>query len=280
MCEFCLKHGEGKKWYLQVKNYSDDLLSDAKRQARFKEIFDHPEAVSDAVEKSAKMERLPRFVRELITAMIVRKQKQIHYGQVLPLEDVAKIFEFTNEIVRISCYCRKSILGKEKRYCYGISLSPDGKLHDIMAGISEDFTKGPFTGGVEHVTKEQALEAFRQHEKEGLCHTVWTFETPFIGGICNCDRADCWAMRFTMTHKMPMMFRAEYVAEIDAEACSGCRECLKQCQFGALAWSASEKKASIDQRWCYGCGICRSTCKKDAIKLIPREDSAVAANLW
>jgi hypothetical protein len=32
MCEFCHKHGEGKKWYLQAKNYSDDLLSDLKRR--------------------------------------------------------------------------------------------------------------------------------------------------------------------------------------------------------------------------------------------------------
>ena len=26
MCEFCTKHGEGKKWYLQMKNYADVLL--------------------------------------------------------------------------------------------------------------------------------------------------------------------------------------------------------------------------------------------------------------
>ena len=26
MCEFCTKHGEGKKWYLQIKNYADELL--------------------------------------------------------------------------------------------------------------------------------------------------------------------------------------------------------------------------------------------------------------
>ena len=31
MCEFCLKHGEGKKWYLQAKNYSDDLPADLRR---------------------------------------------------------------------------------------------------------------------------------------------------------------------------------------------------------------------------------------------------------
>ena len=32
MCEFCVSHGDGEKWYLQAKNYSDDLLSDIKRQ--------------------------------------------------------------------------------------------------------------------------------------------------------------------------------------------------------------------------------------------------------
>ena len=26
MCEFCTKHGEGNKWYLQMKNYADQLL--------------------------------------------------------------------------------------------------------------------------------------------------------------------------------------------------------------------------------------------------------------
>jgi hypothetical protein len=31
MCEFCLKHGEGEKWYLQAKNCSDGLLSDVLR---------------------------------------------------------------------------------------------------------------------------------------------------------------------------------------------------------------------------------------------------------
>ena len=26
MCEFCTKHGEGKKWYLQMRNYSREWL--------------------------------------------------------------------------------------------------------------------------------------------------------------------------------------------------------------------------------------------------------------
>ena len=65
----------------------------------------------------------------------------------------------------------------------------------------------------EVLTKEEALQALREHEREGLCHTVWTFHTPFIGGLCNCDRSDCIAMKATVTHDFPVMFRAEYVAK-------------------------------------------------------------------
>ena len=39
MCEFCLKHGEGKKWYLRAENYSADLLSDARRRRFVEEFF-------------------------------------------------------------------------------------------------------------------------------------------------------------------------------------------------------------------------------------------------
>jgi len=27
MCEFCAEHGEGKIWYLAMKNYSQEMLS-------------------------------------------------------------------------------------------------------------------------------------------------------------------------------------------------------------------------------------------------------------
>jgi len=39
MCEFCMKHGEGKKWYLEAKNYSEDLLSDVRRVKFIREFF-------------------------------------------------------------------------------------------------------------------------------------------------------------------------------------------------------------------------------------------------
>jgi Pyruvate/2-oxoacid:ferredoxin oxidoreductase delta subunit len=284
MCEFCLKHGEGEKWYLQARNYSEDLLSDLRR-LKFLETFADPKAREREFEKMNKgfgrLQRLPWFIRTLFSRMISRRMKKTHFGQVVPIEEIEQIFAFTNSIVRVACVCRESSLGQEKRYCYGISVGPNGgKLLEIFQALEEKFTGGVDDNRFEMLTKEEALAAFRGHEREGLCHTVWTFQTPFIGGICNCDRADCLAMQATVSHAVPVMFRAEYVAAIDAEACSGCRQCMRLCQFGALSYSAATKKAVVDQTYCYGCGICRSVCQGNAIRLEERTTSKVAAHLW
>jgi len=281
MCEFCLKHGEGEKWYLQAKNYSDDLFSDIRRHKYIEEFVSHPEALARSARYLDLLSKLPVFIRGVVSRIVTWKMKKTHFGQVVPIEDIKKIFDFSNSIVRVACLCRNITLGKEKRYCYGISLSPDGGwLTEMSPALDMSFFTGPDANGFETLTKDEALSAFHEHEREGLCHTVWTFHTPFIGGICNCDRSDCLAMRTTVTHSTPVMFRAEYVAGINPDECSGCRECMRICQFGAITYSASNKKAVIDQRWCYGCGVCRSACKKNAIRLEERIKVPVAAGLW
>ena len=281
MCEFCHQHGEGEKWYLQAKNYSDDLLSDVRRRNFFEDFISHPEELTRKIQGFERLAKAPRFVRSVVSRMITRKMKKHHFGQVVPIEEIEEIFGFLNSIFRLDCICRHVILGKEKRYCYGISLGQNGgMIGEIMQGVDKSFYRGPDTAGLEFLTKEEAISAFHEHEKEGLCHSVWTFDTPFIGGICNCDRADCLAMRLTVTEGIPVMFRGEYVAEVSPEECSGCRQCMRVCQFGAITYSASDKKVVIDKRWCYGCGVCRSACNKNAICLSDRSKIPVATALW
>lgn len=281
MCEFCLKHGEGEKWYLQANNYSDDLLSDVHRRKYIEDFISHPEALSDAAHKIDRLSKMPRFIKSLAGRIVTWKMKKTHFGQVVPIEDIKKIFDFTNTIVRVACLCRHITVGKEKRYCYGISLSPDsGWFAEMSRDIDMSFFTGPDVDGLETLSKDEALSSFREHEHEGLCHTVWTFHTPFIGGICNCDRTDCLAMHTTVTHAIPVMFRSEYVAEISPNECVGCRQCMRLCQFGAITYSASNKKSVIDQGWCYGCGVCRSACKNNAIRLEERIKVPAVASLW
>jgi Pyruvate/2-oxoacid:ferredoxin oxidoreductase delta subunit len=281
MCEFCHKHGEGKKWYLKAENYSEDLLSDLNRRKFIAEFFTNKGGLSGGMAGMERLDKAPRFVRNVITPIMTGRQKKVHFGQVLPIEDVEKIFSFVSSVTRLPCLCRNVTTGKEQRYCYGVSMLPqEGEFRKIIREIDMDYLTGPNTSGMETLTKEQALDSLREHEKEGLCHNVWTFVAPFIGGICNCDRSDCGAMQSTIVHNFPTMFRAEYVAEVNPALCSGCRQCMRACQFGAIGYSAGNKRIYIDQNHCYGCGICRAHCTKGAIHLLDRAAVPAAANLW
>jgi Pyruvate/2-oxoacid:ferredoxin oxidoreductase delta subunit len=282
MCEFCHKHGEGEKWYLQAKNYSEDLLNDLRRRKFVENLGPELKALMKEDEKFEQLQKMPAFVRAVLTPYISNKRKKTHFGQVLPIEDIENIFGFVNHVVRLACACRNVHLGSDKeRYCYGVSLSPQGGIYrKRIKEIDPGYLTGPDTPNVEVLTKEKALDYFRQYEKEGLCHTVWTFITPFIGGICNCDRSDCNAMKANLHYGVPVMFRAEYVAQVNPELCNGCRQCMRVCQFGAMGYSAANKKTVIDIRRCYGCGICRASCTKDAIKLYGRSSVPASANIW
>jgi ferredoxin len=281
MCEFCHKHGEGRKWYLEAKNYAEDLLSDVRRRKFISDFAGRSANLAEDVSRMDRLDRLPGFVRRVVSWQASNRMKKVHYGQVLPIEDVERVFDFVGSITRVACICRKATVGAEARYCYGISMVPNGgEFHRLYSGLSADYSGGPETPGNESRTKQEAIAEFREYEKDGLCHTVWTFVPPFIGGICNCDRSDCLAMRSTLTYGVPVMFRAEYVAESDSDLCTGCRACMRVCQFGAIGYSAARSKASIDPRKCYGCGICRSVCAKGAIRLSDRSSMPVAAGLW
>jgi Pyruvate/2-oxoacid:ferredoxin oxidoreductase delta subunit len=285
MCEFCVQHGEGKKWYVQARNYSADLLNDARRrQFLLDGLAESPEAMQELADQFEagfdRLGRAPGFIQRVLRWRFTSTTKKRHYGQVVPIEDVEQILEFVTSIVRLPCSCRQGVLHTEQRYCYGTSMLPPGK------GPRGDFLRrggygvGPHTVELETLTKEEALANLREHEREGLCHTVWTFVTPFIGSVCNCDRGECLAMRSTITHGLPMFFRAEWVASVNADLCINCRDCLRACQFGAIGYSAARDKATIEPRLCYGCGVCRAHCPTDAIKLSDRRSIPVAAKLW
>ena len=282
MCEFCHKHGEGKKWYLQAKNYSEDLMGDLNRRREILvEFFSRPERHFRGVKLLENLERAPALVRKAAIRTVVRRQKEHHYGQVVPLEDVKAIFDLTTSITRLACICRQATLGREQRYCYAVSLLPaDMSFVQIVRDADLAYLTGPDVKGFEVLGRTEALEAMRGHEAEGLCHTIWTFETPFIGGICNCDQPDCLAMRAALRARTPLFFKAEYVAQVSPDACNGCRQCLRLCPFGAMSFSAARKKVEIDPRVCYGCGICRSACRPSAIALSDRAAVPAAAKAW
>ncbi len=281
MCQFCHQHGEGEKWYLKAENYAEHLLSDIKRSKYIQHFFRDPQRLKDRIDLLDTLNRMPGFVQAVIKPAILGRMKKTHHGQVLPIEDVKEIFSFVNSVVRLPCICRQASLGTEERFCYGLSMVPaeESKLKVIVEAVGADYLTGPAVEGLETVSKEEALEQFMELEKKSLFHSVWTFMTPFIGGICNCDH-DCMAMKATVKKSLPVMYRAEYVAEVEAELCNGCRNCIRACQFGAISFSLAREKVSIDPLLCYGCGVCRVHCTKNAIALTERKMIPAAAGIW
>ena len=77
MCEFCIQHGEGKKWYLTMENYSRDLLEQDRRHEFMAEFL------------NTFAERTPLDIRQLESlartplmgparSILTRRQKQNH----------------------------------------------------------------------------------------------------------------------------------------------------------------------------------------------------------
>ena len=281
MCQFCAQHGDGKKWYLQAENYSEDLLSDLRRRDFIRDFFGNPEQIGEGLQMMAKLSRAPGFVQRVIKGAVTRRMKKQHFGQVLPLEDIKEIFGFVNSIVRVACICRRETIGRDVGYCYGISMGPGGgRMTGIIEDVDPSFLHGPDTSEFDELTVDEATAAFEEHEKEGLSHSVWTFMAPFIGGICNCDRLSCLAMQATVVHDTKVMWRAEYVAEIAPDLCTGCRSCMRACQFGAMSFNPADRKVEVDLTACYGCGVCRAACPNDAIALKERSEVPAAAGVW
>jgi ferredoxin len=268
MCEFCVKHGDGKKWYMAMENYAKDLRHQDNRigyMGYFANTFE--ERMPRRLNQLEKLSRTP--LRNVVRPFLIRSQKRNHFGQIVPLEDIEKILLRLDGICRLSCPCRRLTTGqKHARYCYALTADPQ-----LAAEIDDSFN-------LEVMTSKEAIESVRALDEEGLIHTVWTFKTPYIGALCNCDQ-DCLAYRISYSRNyFRLMFRSEYVAVLDINTCNGCRNCMRHCNFGAIRYSAVNKKVEIDARRCFGCGVCRATCHKDAITLHARSSDPVAAKIW
>ena len=58
---------------------------------------------------------------------------------------------------------------------------------------------------------------------------------------------------------------------IDAEACRGCKQCLRECANDGLSFDEASRKMTVNAENCVGCGRCIGACNFDAISF---EDSA------
>jgi ferredoxin len=278
MCQFCVEHGEGKRWYLEASNYALDLNSDLARRDYVVEFISGFEQMrSRAVTAGNVLSKLPRPIAQLGKDAITRHQQASHFGQPLSLEDCEQVLDIASSITVIPCICRLHEPGRTaEEVCMLVTSSPVDSI--LQEGFS-DYDEGPDLDDFHTMSKPQAMELLRSCEDRGLLHSIWTFKTPFTAAICNCNLASgCMAMKLTAGYGIKVMWRGEDVAVLDAERCTGCARCAKRCPFDAI--SANRGVVTIPAEKCWGCGICRSACPQQAIRLADRRTIPAVASLW
>lgn len=286
MNEFHEKYGNGKKWYLNPENYRESYMEDPGRQEYVREFYgnmrmhDARAKCEQTLEEDKDLD--PTALEQTITERM-KRQKEVHYGQVVPIEELEEILRMSGCIMRFGCLCRYMYEdGIEFRSCYVVAQEADGgKLKEILNGLHSEYLDGEGMHGVEIVSTEEAIRHFREMDRMGLIHTVWTLQTPFIASICNCDPVHCSSMYTTVkTGHTATLFMGDEIAVVDRNACIGCRRCKMACQYGAIEYSAAAKKVQINPARCIGCGTCRAQCNAGAIRLVDRESDLRSAGKY
>lgn len=269
MCDWCITHGAGEKWYLQAKNYSATMLEDPDRQTFFDEYFHKLEKELGILIPSVDwiMTHVP-VVSDLFRRILGGWVNTWHGGQVVPLEDAKatlRLADANGGIARYSCICRRMLGGRRHEpMClfFGVDFPWARPLSDY-ADFSPEF---------EPLSVEEADAFLEETDDLGLVHHVATLQTPFLLGICSCEYPTCIFMRLRRDWGIDRISqKGEYLARIDTALCNSCGKCLERCQFGAIYHAPELDAVAVNYERCFGCGVCRVGCSSGAISLAARE---------
>jgi len=277
MCQFCVEHGDGERWYLQARNYSYDLQSDLKRREFIVDfISGFSEMRSSAITWMERFEKMPTPLSAMGKSLISKRQQVNHFGQPVPLEECERILALATSITVIPCICRMHQPGKRAdEVCVLVTTQP---IEPVLVEGFSGYEDGPDLDDFHKLTAEQAMELLGECEANGLMHSIWTFKTPFAAAICNCNmESGCMAMKMTAGYGVKVMWRGEWIAQVDSGRCTRCGRCAALCPFSAID---AGRSVVFDVRRCWGCGVCRTACSQDAITLVDRRSVPAAALLW
>lgn len=274
MCQWCVTHGDGKKWYLNIKNYITKDLFDSKKeiQTAADVFFKETERMFGIDAKRAFQYKDKPIIGPIVRYLLRSKLEKRETGQVVPIEDAKSILDNANMAALMTCVCRQSHYGySEAKYCLPFT---------YMAEYGKEWPDCT-RGGINYISIEEAKETVDKAVRSGLVISVYGLPVPFVGSICICEYPACMALKGRLDYGLDYVIRkAEYVVSQDLDTCTGCGKCVGRCQFDAIKLVRTLGKAFFDITKCFGCGACTFVCEEKAISLVPRERIPFVRNEW
>ena len=186
-------------------------------------------------------ERMSRLPLEKVTPMVPPGGAGIGM-HVIPVEKAIEAENTSIDLEHIShwldkyegkyaaspCSCRKSRLTFDE----GCADDPEGWC--VAVGDMADYVVETGKGG-RYITREEALDIFRQGEENGFVHQITNIDgADKIFAICNCNINVCYALRTSQLFNTPNLSRSAYVARVEKSDCVACGKCVEVCPAGAV----------------------------------------------
>ena len=147
----------------------------------------------------------------------------------IPIEHISHwLDKYDGKYAASPCSCRNS----RKTFDEGCADDPEGWC--IAVGDMADYVVETEKGG-RYITREEALEIFKQAEDNGFVHQITNIDGENkIFAICNCNVNVCYALRTSQLFNTPNLSRSAYVARVEKENCVACGKCVEYCPAGAV----------------------------------------------
>lgn len=205
-----------------------------------------------------------------------------YHGKVMPTDEAVKLVKIGREVsltapeTVIPYQLARDIVLKDPDHivvfdcpCRAARKPPCSPM-DVCMVVGEPFASMVLEHNekrARRVTPDEAVAILKAENARGHVHHAF-FKDLALGrfyAICNCCSCCCAAMA-AQKNGVGMLAPSGYLVRVDAEACVGCGNCAKYCQFGAL--KARDRALQIKPARCMGCGACVSKCPKQALSLV------------
>ena len=314
MCNFCVQHADGGKWYEKAQNYAMKMYSYQKEEAKkkraeyiekkraeVKEMTAAGKIVENGkgwfVDSSGEFHLMPGqpvdldiiladLVQEVVDATTLGaenlpfiKQKADSFGNKYHMNHVVSYPE-AQKVMEMAwpIALMDCICRRERRGMYN---DPDARQCFALGVGLYKFDRWPETfRGLTFLSVTEAKERLEYIHKKGCVHSLTTFNIPYVGGLCNCEYPTCLGIRGRMDYDLDIFCKGHDIALAVHENCTGCGECVQYCQFGALNISRSVNKLTVNLKKCFGCGQCAEHCPNSVIRMIERPRMVGLKDNW